>query len=87
MGTPRAYGATAVLEGTLYALGGMVLNVYNHVVERFDLATGAWQEVAIQGNAVQKAFRCAQSDTELSAVVGHCASLQSDCLGAGAVAV
>ena len=45
MGTARVHLALAVLDGKLYAVGG-VGDVFLSSVERYDPATNAWEEVA-----------------------------------------
>ena len=48
MPTARRYVDTAVLDGKLYAAGGLneVDSAISNAVERYDFATNAWEEVA-----------------------------------------
>jgi len=61
MGTARAAHAMAVLNGKLYAVGGDEADeeaegVISNTVERYDLATNAWEEVAPMATARVHSF-------------------------------
>uniref|UniRef100_A0A8C3ATX5 Kelch like family member 10 n=1 Tax=Cyclopterus lumpus TaxID=8103 RepID=A0A8C3ATX5_CYCLU len=60
---PRAYQGTAVLNGSLYCIGGFDRAEYFNSVRRFDLSTHIWHEVAFMCHR-----RCYVSVT----VLGEC---------------
>ena len=70
MPTTRRYVGTAVLDGKLYAVGGREGGAPSNLVERYDFATNAWEEVAPM-TTPHGAHAVAVLDSKLFAVGGY----------------
>lgn len=55
MGAPRAYGATANVDGQVYCVGGMTnTGAHNEALERYDFDTRSWQALDSSGSLSSK---------------------------------